>query len=65
MNELQELINAYEAYIKLLNEEIQSMSSLCLAHGWKSSLIEQGIQARVRISKVLSDIKNIRTGEDL
>jgi hypothetical protein len=65
MTKVQELIDAYEAYIKLLNEEIQGMPVVCYIHGWESSLVEQGIQARERISRVLNNIKNTRTGEDL
>lgn len=51
--DIQEIIDAYDAYIKLLNEEIQSMFGLCYAHGWKSHLVKEGEEARERIEKAI------------
>jgi len=52
-NNIQEIIDAYDAYIELLNKEIQSMFGLCYAHGWKSSLVKEGKAARKRIAEAI------------
>ena len=51
-----ELIAAYEAYIKLLGDEVDDLSGLAHAHGWVSSRYEDGIKARERIAQAKLNI---------
>ena len=49
--ELTELIEAYEAYITLLGEELQDLVPFSRSHGWRSSRVELGEKARERIQE--------------
>ena len=46
-----ELIIAYEDYIKLLGEELSDLSIFARIHGWRSSRVEAGKAGRKRIEK--------------
>lgn len=55
--EIKELIEAYEAYIKLLGNEIGDLVGLHIAHGgYHSDRIEEGKKARERIQKAKEKI---------
>lgn len=44
-----EIFEAYDAYIKLLGEEIDTLAPLAIAHGWRSIREEAGQQCREKI----------------
>jgi len=50
MTNEQKLIIAQKEYIKLLGEEIDSISSLAYIHGWRSIRVKQGERARKTIA---------------
>lgn len=41
---------AYEEYIALLEEEINEIEGVAIAHGWKSTRVEAGEKARAKIA---------------
>ena len=43
---MNELINAYEEYIKLLTDELDDLVGLAVSHGWKSHRYEEGKRLR-------------------
>jgi hypothetical protein len=49
---LEELVKAYEDYIKILGDELAEIVPLAVVHGWKSTRFEQGEQARKRIKEL-------------
>lgn len=49
-SEVEELINAYENYLNVLNDELNDSVSMASVHGWKSRNIDRGEEARRRIS---------------
>jgi hypothetical protein len=46
-----DIISAYDDYIKVLSDEIQSSASYLAVHGWKSTRVEAGRLARERIER--------------
>jgi hypothetical protein len=48
--EISELVNAYEDYIRELGEEINELVSVAHVNGWKSTRLERGLIARKRIA---------------
>lgn len=46
---MNELIKAYEDYIKLLVDEIDELSVIATFHGWKTTRYEKGIELRNKI----------------
>ena len=50
-----DLADAYEKYIVLLNAEINELLGIAMAHGWQSSRVEEGNQARERITAAHKD----------
>jgi hypothetical protein len=44
-----EIFEAYDAYIKLLGEEIDTLAPLAIAHGWRSVRQEAGEKCRQKI----------------
>jgi hypothetical protein len=46
---MDELIQAYEEYIKLLGDEISELVSFAEAHGWRSSRHQDGVKCREKI----------------
>ena len=46
------LILAYEEYIDLTHEEIESLLGIALVHGWKSTRVEKGIVCRANIAEL-------------
>ena len=40
------MIEKQKEYIALLNEELNGLVGMASVHGWKSSLVEQGIRLR-------------------
>lgn len=49
--DMEELIAAYEDYVKLIVEELNSAVGIASVHGWASDKYEAGIKARQRIKK--------------
>jgi len=47
-----QLIEAYDEYIKLLTEELNSIVSFASVHGWKTSNYEAGVKCREKIAKL-------------
>jgi len=47
--EKEELIEAYEEYVKILVDEIESLIGVASVHGWRSRNVELGQQCRNRI----------------
>lgn len=46
---MNELIEAYEEYIKLLGDELSDVVSLAYIHGWRSTRYESGKTCREKI----------------
>lgn len=49
---MNELIQAYEDYIKMLGDEIGELACWATTHGWQSSRIEEGKRMRERIKNI-------------
>jgi len=49
-----EIFEAYDSYIKLLGEEIDSLMDLAISHGWQSSRVEAGEKCRAGIQSLKS-----------
>ena len=49
-----EMIEVYDCYIKLLGEEIDTLSPLAISHGWRSTREEAGKKCRADIQEVKS-----------
>lgn len=49
---MDELITAYENYIKWLVKELKETIPFAETHGWKSKRIKEGIEARDAIAKI-------------
>ena len=50
------LIKAYDKYIKLIIEELHEVSPLAVSHGWKSTRYKAGEIARKNIEKCKQNI---------
>jgi hypothetical protein len=48
--EVEELINAYENYLNVLNDELNDLVGIASIHRWKSRNVDRGEEARKRIS---------------
>ena len=53
---LEALAQEYNDYIDILVEELTETQSIALVHGWKSSLVQQGIRARDRLDELLNKL---------
>jgi hypothetical protein len=53
---MEELIKAYEDYIKLLDEELNELVGVAYVHGWRSSRAEQGKKLREEIIKAKQNV---------
>lgn len=53
---LKETREAYEEYIKLLAEEINSLLGLAHVHGWHSNIVEKGKECREKIATLNTEI---------
>lgn len=42
---------AYEEYVKMLGEEIDSLVGIAFVHGWKSKNIKRGDELRAKVEK--------------
>jgi hypothetical protein len=49
-----EIFEVYDRYIKLLGEEIDTLSPLAIAHGWRSVRFEAGNKCRADIESLKS-----------
>jgi hypothetical protein len=49
---IKELISAYDEYIKLLGDELDAVTGLALAHGWKSTRYDAGVKCREKIQSL-------------
>lgn len=56
MNEIEEMVKAYDEYISLLGEELDELALIAYAHGWKSKRAEQGIKLRTKIETLKEQI---------
>lgn len=52
-----DLMVAYDEYINLLNDEINSLIGIASVHGWKSQNVEQGKECRDRIAQFKASLK--------
>jgi len=50
--DIREIFEAYDAYIELLGEEIDSLMGLAISHGWQSSKVEAGEKCRAGIQSL-------------
>jgi hypothetical protein len=57
--EIQQIFDVYDRYIKILGSESDELITLVTVHGWKSTRIEQGIECRENIKL----LKEKYTGE--
>jgi len=57
MSNLEQLIEAYDNYIKVLCEELDETVSIASVHGWKSKRAELGILCREEIKLVKEQIQ--------
>jgi len=51
-NTTQDLIDAYEEYIKLLGEELEELAIFAYIHGWESTRVKQGEELRNKIKEL-------------
>lgn len=49
---MKELIEVYDSYIKLLNDELRELASMAYNHGWRSSRYDCGKKLREKILKL-------------
>ena len=49
-SKLQELIEAYDNYLVLLNDELSDLASMAIARGWTSKRVEMGVMCRDAIA---------------
>jgi len=49
-----EILEVYDRYIKVLGEEIDTLSPLAISHGWRSVRTEAGNKCRADIQEVKS-----------
>lgn len=52
-----ELAQAHEKYIDVLNDEINGLIGLAIAHGWKSRNVERGELCRATINALKAQLK--------
>lgn len=53
---MSEIITKYEEYVKLLNEEFDSIATMAYVHGWRSTKVEQGEKIRAEIASLNSQL---------
>jgi len=46
---MDELIETYDNYIKLLGDELTELAGMARVHGWKSNRVEEGYKFREKI----------------
>ncbi len=56
---LEHLVKLQDDYIELLNKEISSLFGLAYVHGWKSSLVKEGEEARQKIAEIRKSLEEI------
>lgn len=49
---MKELIEKQDEYINLLAQELNELSMLASVHGWKTGLIEKGVELRAEIEQL-------------
>jgi hypothetical protein len=49
---LAKLVTAQREYIELLGKELDGLVGMAHVHGWKSSLVEQGIAMREKMKRI-------------
>jgi hypothetical protein len=62
---MNDLIKAYEDYIKMLGEEIDDLVGLAYVHGWRSERIEAGKQCRERIVELKEKLISLTDNRSL
>ena len=61
--DIKEIIEVYDKYIKLLGEEIDELSSYLHHTGWKSSRVSRGMELRNRIFTLKQNLLNISSSK--
>lgn len=56
---MEEMIEAYGEYVRLLNDELNEVVGLAHAHGWKSTRVEDGRRCRSKIDALLSQAREV------
>jgi len=56
-NKYKKLIDTYEEYIKLLNDELKETAFIAFSIGWESENIEKGKELRENISNLKKDLR--------
>jgi len=56
-NKYKKLIDTYEEYIKLLNDELKETAFIAFSNGWESENIEKGKELRENISNLKKDLR--------
>ena len=54
--QMKKLVNAYDAYTKLLTDELSELIPIATIHGWKSTRYEEGLRLRTEISDIKKNI---------
>ena len=49
---VRQLIEAYDGYLALLGEELNSLTGVAYVHGWRSSRVEEGKAWRAKIEEL-------------
>ena len=52
----EDLIKAYDDYIKMLGEEIDDLVGMAYVHGWRSERIEAGRECRQKIKDLKENL---------
>ena len=55
-SDIKKITEAYDAYIKLLGDEINDLISVANVHGWQTTRYEQGVKCREKIEIVKKEI---------
>lgn len=55
-----DLVKAYEEYIKLLGEEIDELCNIAFTTGWESTRYSQGEKCRKRINFLQKEIDKLK-----
>lgn len=51
------LMEAYDDYVEILEQEIRGLVEMAWVHGWRSSRYEAGKKARARIARIKERVK--------
>lgn len=63
-NSIEEIIAAYDEYIKVLDDELNDTVGMASIHGWQSRNVLRGEQAREKIAKVKASLDSSLSKEE-